>query len=263
MKYGFIGCGNMGGALALALSKATKDIILSDIDAEKAKNLAEELGVKYGNNSDVVKNSDCIFFGVKPQVIESMISGIKDELAEKKSTIITMAAGVTIESITECIGVSLPIIRIMPNTPVSVGSGLILYCTNSLVSDTIINEFKNDMRFAGIIDGISENLIDAGCSLSGCGPAFMYMFIEALADGGVACGLPREKAIKYAAQTMLGSADTVLKSGIHPEKLKDNVCSPAGSTIEGVKALEDAGLRAAGINAVTAAYKRNKELGKK
>ncbi len=262
MKYGFIGCGNMGGALATALSKSTKEIMLSDIDTDKAQKLANELGVKWGNNKTVISECDRVFFGVKPQVIGEMVSEIKDLLAQKKTTVISMAAGVEIKKIEEHIGVSLPIIRIMPNTPVTVGKGVVLYCANSLVSDNDLNDFVNDMKYAGILDKLDEKLMDAGCSLSGCGPAFMYMFIEALADGAVACGLPRDKAIKYSAATMLGSAQMVLDTGIHPEELKDKVCSPAGSTIEGVKALENAGLRNAGIDAVVKAYKRNKELGK-
>ncbi len=262
MKYGFIGCGNMGGALALALSKATKDIMLSDKDTEKAKALAEKLGVAFGNNTDVVKNCERIFFGVKPQVMADMISEIKGGLKNKNTVIITMAAGIKTETVKENIGINLPIIRIMPNTPVSVEKGLILYCTNGIEDNSLIEDFKNDMRFAGMADEISEDLMDAGCSLSGCGPAFMYMFASALAKGAAECGIESGKAIKYAAQTMLGSAEMMLKSGIDPEILKKNVCSPGGSTIEGVKALESANLEKIGISAVKSAYKRNMELGK-
>ena len=252
----------MGGALATALSKTTKDIMLADADCNKAKTLAEKLGVKCGDNKTVVTECDRIFFGVKPQMMADMIADIKDQLKSRNATVITMAAGVKMEKIEEYIGISLPIIRIMPNTPVAVGKGVILYCSNNLCNKETVEDFKNDMRFSGLVDELPEKLIDAGCSLSGCGPAFMYMFIEALADGAVACGLPRDKAVKYAAMTMAGSAEMVLESGKHPGELKDNVCSPAGSTIVGVKALEEAGLRAAGMNAVVKAFEKNKELGK-
>ncbi len=262
MKYGFIGCGNMGGALATALSKATKDIMLCDLNAKKAEELSASLCVKCGSANDVVNNCERIFLGIKPQYLESALKPLKNLFAEKKPTVITMAAGVKISKFKEYLGGEFPIIRIMPNTPVLVGKGVILYCNNELVSQKTVDDFVNDMRFGGIVDALDEKLIDAGCSLSGCGPAFFYMFIQSLADGAVACGLPREKALKYAATTVSGAAETVLSTGIHPEILKDNVCSPAGSTIEGVKVLEDSSFRAATINAVKAAYKRNTELGK-
>jgi len=263
MKFGFIGCGNMGGALAKAVATKTKEIVLSDFCIEKAQGLAKELNVSFGTNEDIVKNCDAIFLGVKPQVMESMLLSIKGLLQEKKPLLITMAAGLEIKTIEAFAGGKIPVIRIMPNTPVSLGKGMILYCTNKLVSIEAEQEFLACLENAGRIDKIAENLIDAGCAVSGCGPAFMYMYIEALADGAVACGLPRQKAIEYAAQTMVGAAEMVLQSGKHPEQLKDEVCSPAGSTIEGVKALENGGLRANAINAVKCAYERNIELGKK
>lgn len=262
MKYGFIGCGNMGSALASTLSYATKDIALADNDIEKAEVLARKLGCNTASNTRIASECDRIFLGVKPQVLASVVESIRVGLTVKKPLLITMAAGVEIAAVEKMAGGKLPVIRIMPNTPVSVGKGVILYCKNELVDDAMLNDFLSDMRYAGMLDAIDEKLIDAGCSLSGCGPAFMYMYIEALADGAVACGLPRDKAIKYAAATMLGAAQLVLSSEQHPEALKDAVCSPGGSTIMGVKALEDGGLRAAAINAVEAAYKRNKELGK-
>ena len=262
MKYGFIGCGNMGGALAAALSKTTKDILLSDADEAKASALADKLGVKSGTVSAVADTCERIFFGVKPQVMKQMIDSIAPALRSKKPTVISMAVGIAIESIEKMAGEKLPVIRIMPNTPVAVGKGVVLVCSNERVSDAVLESFISDMRSAGTVDKIPEKLIDAGCSLSGCGPAFMYMMIEALADGAVACGLPRDKAIKYAAATMSGAAETVLESGKHPGELKDAVCSPGGSTIVGVKALEDKGLRAAAMSAVIESYKKNIELGK-
>lgn len=261
MKYGFIGCGNMGGALARALSKTTKDILIADI-SPAAEALAQELGCAYGDNEAAAKGCDRIFLGLKPQILAKVIAPVAPILAARKPLIITMAAGMEIAQIENIIGCKLPVIRIMPNTPVAVGKGMILYCRNELVSDEMLAQFLQDMQFAGRLDAIDEKLIDAASALSGCGPAYMYMFIEALADGAVACGVPRAKAIEYAAATMAGAAEMVLQSGQHPGALKDSVCSPGGSTIAGVKALEESGFRGAAMDCIAAAYKRTLELGK-
>lgn len=260
MNYGFIGCGNMGGAIARALSKSTKNITLCDPYA--AKKLAEELGCVADQNEKAAATCDCLFLAVKPQVLASVITPIAPILAEHKPLIVTMAAGVEIKKIENMVGTSFPIIRIMPNTPVTVGNGTILYCCNELVSETMLNTFLADMQYAGMLDPIPENLIDAASALSGCGPAYVYMFIEALADGAVACGVPRAKALTYAANTLAGAAQMVLQTKEHPGALKDAVCSPGGSTIAGVKALEENGFRGAVMNCVQAAYIRTKELGK-
>ena len=260
MKYGFIGCGNMGGAIARALSKTTTDILLCDPYA--AESLAQQLGCKSGSNEQAVENCERLFLAVKPQVLRSAISPIAELLRQKKPLLITMAAGVEIAAIEEMVGDKLPIIRIMPNTPVAVGCGTILYCCNDLVDQRTLDDFLKDMQYAGMMDPIGENLIDAGSALSGCGPAYVYMFIEALADGAVACGVPRAKAMTYAANTLIGAAQMVLQSGNHPGALKDAVCSPGGSTIAGVRALEENAFRGAVMNCVEAAYQRTKELGK-
>ena len=262
MKYGFIGCGNMGGALIKALSNATKEIILADFFKEKAQNLAQELNLKTGTNEEVVETSQMVFLAVKPQMYSDVLLSLKDILQEKKPVIITIAAGIKMEKITEILGFSLPIIRIMPNTPVQVGKGLIMYDFNDLVDEETVNDFVKDMAFAGIMDKIQESLIDAGTAVSGCGPAYMFMFIDALAKGGVKCGLSEEQAILYAAATMEGAAKLLLESKLSPEILKQNVCSPGGSTIKGVEALEQNGLYSACEDAVIKAYKRNIELGK-
>lgn len=259
MKYGFIGCGNMGGAIALALSKATKDILLAD--HSKAEALAAQLGCAWGSNEEAA-SCDRLFLGVKPQVMGAVLKELQGVLRDKKPTLITMAAGLEIATIEKMAGIKLPVIRIMPNTPVAVGKGVIQYCCNELVTEEVLSDFVEDMRFAGLLDRINEALIDGACSLSGCGPAFVYLFIEALADGAVACGVPRDKALQYAAATVEGAAQMVQATGKHPGALKDAVCSPSGSTIEGVRALEKNAFRGAVMDCVAAAYKRNKELGK-
>jgi pyrroline-5-carboxylate reductase len=151
----------------------------------------------------------------------------------------------------------------MPNTPAAVGKGMITYCSNALVQADILADFLADMAPAGNFDRLDESLIDAATAVTGCGPAFMYMFIEAMADAGVACGLPRAKAQQYAAATMAGAAEMVLQTGRHPGELKDAVCSPGGSTIVGVRTLEEHGFRGAVMDCVDNAYIRSKALGKK
>ena len=260
MKYqlGFIGTGNMGGALAQAASKSidTEKIILSNRTEEKAKSLALSLGCAYGTNAEAAKESRFIFLGVKPQMMADMLSGIKDILAQRKTglVLVSMAAGMSIEKIKSLAGGDYPVIRIMPNTPVSIGKGMILCCCDSKVMPEEVEDFKKSMAFAGTVDFIDESLIDAASALSGCGPAFVYMFIEALADSVVKYGIPRQDAYKLVAQTVLGSAKMVLETGEHPAKLKDNVCSPGGTTIQGVSALEEFGFRNAVIKATDKCY---------
>ena len=260
MKYGFIGCGNMGGAIAKALAQTTTDLLLTDRSG-KAKALASELGAVYGTNEQAA-SCDRVFLAVKPYMMKDCLAPLQPILQEKKPLLITMAAGLTIEQIEAFASTHLPVIRIMPNTPVAVGKGVIQYCRNELVDQETINSFLEDMRFAGKLDELEERLIDAASALSGCGPAYVYLFIEALADGAVACGIPRAKAMEYAAATVIGAGEMVLATGQHPGALKDAVCSPGGSTIAGVRALEQHGFRGAVMDCVDAAYRRNQELGK-
>jgi len=199
---------------------------------------------------------------VKPHMMKDVLAPLQAILAEKKPLLITMAAGLEIRQIEEFAGCELPIIRIMPNTPVAIGKGVIQYCCNNLVSGDLLADWLTDMRFSGKLDALEERLIDAGSAISGSGPAYVYLFIEALADGAVACGIPRAKAMEYAAATVIGAGEMVLATNQHPGALKDAVCSPGGSTIAGIRALENQGFRAAAMEAVIATYNRNKELGK-
>lgn len=262
MKYGFLGCGNMGSAVARALSKVTKDIVVTDRSG-KAKELARALGIEYGSAEEIVSSCDRIFLAVKPHMMEGLLEPLQPILRQRKPLLITMAAGLTVERIEELAGGKLPVIRIMPNTPVAVGKGMTQYCRNELVSDEVIDSFREDLRYSGKLDELEERLIDAASALSGCGPAYMYLFIEALADGAVACGIPRAKAMEYAAATMIGAGEMVLATGMHPGALKDAVCSPGGSTIAGVRVLEQHGFRGAAMDCVAAAYEKNQLLGKK
>ena len=263
-KFGFIGCGNMGGTLAVAVSKTEKNLAVADKNSDIAAKIAGITGADTVSNEEIARNSRYIVLGVKPQMLPFVLDEIAPVLKERKDrfTMISMAAGVEMFSIGRMTDENYPLIRIMPNTPASVGEGMIVYSSNEYVTDEEKKEFETSFSAAGDIEYIPEGLIDAASAVSGCGPAFVYMFIEALADGGVRCGLPRSLAMRLAAKTVSGSADTVALSEKHPGELKDAVCSPGGSTIEGVAALENGAFRGTVTEAVTAAFERTKELGK-
>ena len=261
MKYGFIGCGNMGGSIVRALSRNTKDIAVT-ARSGKAKTLASELGITYSDNAAIAAQCDRIFLAVKPHMMKDMLLPLRETLARRKPLLITMAAGLEMEKIEEFAGVRLPVIRIMPNTPTSVGKGVIPYCANDLVDGEVLRDWLKDMDQCGLLDPLEERLMDAASALSGSGPAYLYLMLEAMADGAVACGLPRAKAMDYAAMTMAGAAEIYLSTHQHPGALKDAVCSPGGSTIAGIRVLEERGFRGAAMDCVCAAFEKNKELGK-
>lgn len=263
---GFIGVGNMGGTLARAAIRAVgaENVLVSSRTLEKAQRFAPDTGCTAVMNTETAARAQVLFLGVKPQGMRSMLAEIAPVLQARSDrfVLVSMAAGLSLQQITDFSGGAYPILRIMPNTPAAVGEGMIPYCANELASSEDAAELCRILQPAGRLDPLPEHLIDAAGALSGCGPAFVYVFLEALADAAVACGMPRDKAIQYAAQTALGSAKLVLQTGTHPAALKDAVCSPAGSTIRGVHALEAGGFRAAAENAVLAAYERSMELGK-
>ncbi len=260
MKYGFIGCGNMGGAIAKALAKVTTDFAITDRSG-RAIALAAEIPCGYLSAQEMVQQCDRIFLGVKPHMMKGVLEPLQPMLTERKPLLITMAAGLEIRQIEEFAGCKLSVIRIMPNTPVAIGKGVIQYCCNDLVEDEVLQDVLNDLRFAGMLDQLEERLIDAGSAISGSGPAYAYLFIEALADGAVACGIPRAKALEYAAATLVGAGEMVLATGMHPGALKDAVCSTGGSTIVGLRALENKGFRGAVMDCVIETFRKNKELG--
>ena len=264
--FSFIGTGNMGGALAKAAVKRLppETILLSNRTFSKAEDLAEKLGCAAGPVARAAREGKYIFLGVKPQMMAELLTEISPILAERtdRFLLVTMAAGLTMERIDRLAGGGYPIIRIMPNTPCAVGEGVILCDANEMVTEAEWKEFTDAISGAGVIDRLDEKLIDAGSAVAGCGPAFVCLLLEALADGGVACGLPRQKALLYAAQMVKGTAALQLATGDHPGVMKDAVCSPGGTTIAGVRALEEKGFRGAAMNAVIAAVEKTKELGK-
>ncbi len=260
---GFIGAGNMGGIFAKAISEkcgGTSVAVVCSNDAS-TKAASEKCGCTPSDSKTIAANSKYLFLGIKPQVASTVIEAIKNDIGAD-TVIVSMLAGVTTDSLCDMCG-SEKIIRIMPNTPSSIGKGMTQVCKTAKVTDDELREFCELISPTGRIDIIDENLIDSACAVSGCGPAFAYMFIESLADGAVKCGLPRTKAYEYASQMLIGAASLALESGKNPGELKDAVCSPGGSTIVGVTALENSKFRASVINAVCSAYERTKELGKK
>lgn len=259
-KFGFIGIGNMGGIILDTVLKTTpaEEICVCDSNKEKIDRVADK-GVTQVDALSAAANSKYLFIGIKPQGFEQLFDSISDCLNDD-TVIVSMAAGKDIWSIGRLCGEDRKIIRIMPNTAAAVGEGVILYSASPNVTDKELKEVVDALSPAGLVDYIDEGKIDAAAALSGCGPAFVDLFIEALADGAVSCGLPRDKAILYAAKTVSGAAKTVYTTGKSPAELKDMVCSPGGTTIQGVRALEKGKFRSATMEAVIAAYNKTKDL---
>ena len=266
MTIGFIGTGNMGGALARAASKTVSggQLYLSNRTAAKAQALAQELGATATDNDTIAVACDYIFLGVKPQMMAALLGSLRLLLAARKTpcVLVSMAAGLTTDAIREMAGLDLPVIRIMPNVACAVGEGLTLYSCSSGVTSQQKEALLRILAASGQLEELDEHLMDAGSAVAGCGGAFACLFMEALADGAVACGLPRDKAMRYTQQMLLGTAALVRQSGTHPGAIKDSICSPGGTTIAGVLALERRGFRAAAAEAVIDAYERTLELKK-
>lgn len=265
MKYslGFIGCGNMGGALVTAAAKKVDGTLIAvcDHNPEKVEKLQNTLGVVGVTAEEIAREAELVVLGVKPQAMEATLAPIAGILRERENvTVVTMAAGLSISAIRSYIGKDVPVIRIMPNTPVSLGAGMSLFTCNGVDGDTK-GAFLFTFEESGWFDEVPENQIDAGGALTGCGPAFVYAFAKALADGAAECGISKDKAALYAAQTLLGAAKMLLEYG-NPDDLIRAVCSPGGTTIAGMRALEEADFYKATASAVLAAYKRTLELKK-
>ncbi len=262
-KIGFIGTGNMGGALARAAAHSAHTVYLFDKDTDKAGALAASLGAQCVTADRMIAECDMIFLGVKPQMLESVATELRPLMANRPTPLclVSFLAGVSLARLADVFG-TMPMIRMMPNTSVAVGEGTVVYAANILVTAGYKAMFTSALAKAGMLDELDEHLIDAATAVMGCGPAYVYLFIEALADGGVKCGLPREKAQAYAEQMILGAAKLAKESGKHPGELKDAVCSPGGSTIAGVAALEEGGFRGLAMDAVEKAFRKTQSLGK-
>lgn len=265
-KIGFIGCGNMAKAMigGIVKSQLVKPnmITASDLNQSMLDAVNNEFKVNTTtDSSEVVKNSDIIIVAVKPNVYDIVLNSI-NEFIDSKKIIVTIAAGKTIESIENVIGCDKKIVRTMPNTPALVNEGMSCLCKNKNVSDEELNVVKDIFTSFGKAEIVLEYLVDSVIGVSGSAPAYVFMFIEAMADAAVLSGMPRAQAYTFAAQAVMGSAKMVLETGKHPGELKDMVCSPGGTTIEAVKTLEEEGFRSAVIKAIEKCIEKSKIMSK-
>lgn len=261
---GFIGSGNMGQAMIGGIIKAglveSSNIIISDISQDKLDIMAKTYSVRTTTDAcEVARQADIIVLAVKPDIYNQVMLQIKSFVNSEK-VIVTIAAGKTIADIEAVLGQDVKVVRTMPNTPALVNEGMAALCHNKHVTAEELAEVKSIYESFGKAEAVSEQLIDSVIGISGSAPAYVFMFIEALADAGVLGGMPRDKAYRFAAQAVLGSAKMVLETGKHPGELKDAVCSPAGTTIEAVAALETEGFRAAVIKAAVKAMDKAKTM---
>lgn len=263
-KIGFVGCGNMGKAMLGSIVKSNKIKLDNLIVSTKSKTSTEKINSEFGvkavtSNVEVVKNSDILFLAVKPYFFKDVIEEIKDIVSES-TIIISIAAGVTIDQIEEWFGKDVKVVRTMPNTPALVGEGMSAICPNKNVTSEELEYVGNLFNLFGKYETLEEKDFHAFIALCGSSPAYVFMFIEAMADAGVKLGLPRAKAYKLAEQSILGSAKLALETGKHPGELKDAVCSPGGTTIEAVIDLEKNGFRNTVISAVEKCAEKSKSM---
>lgn len=264
MRLGFIGCGNMARAIIQGIVTkgvvSSGEILGSNTTPERAKETRDQLGIETTTDiTQVAGRSDIVFLCVKPQQYESVIAQIKDHLHERQ-IFISIAPGKTLAWLSKQIARPVKIVRVMPNTPALVGEGMTTFCVNDLVSPEDAKIVRELLESFGLAIELKEPLMDAASAVGGSAPAYVYMFIEALADGGVAEGLPRAQAMRIAAQTVLGSAKMVLETDKHPGQLKDEVCSPGGSTIAGVEELENGAFRGTTMSAIQACAAKARTL---
>ncbi len=263
---GFIGCGNMGGAIIGGIINSgiaqSGDIVVYDKSEQSIKNLKDKYDVIIAKNEKgVAEKSDILFLAVKPAVIYDVINNIKDAVSDN-TVVVSIAAGQSIERIEKAFGRAVSLMRVMPNTPALVGEGMSALSPNAVLDKDCESKEYIMKIFSGVgrAEIVGEKLMDAVTGVSGSSPAYVFMFIEALADAAVKAGMPRSQSYTFAAQAVLGSAKMVLETGLHPGELKDMVCSPGGTTIEAVSVLEEKGMRSAVIEAVNACVEKSKKL---
>jgi pyrroline-5-carboxylate reductase len=266
-RIGFIGAGNMSEALMKGIIDCglmkPEEIIAGEILPDRREYIIKNFGVEtIEDNVRVVNSTDLIVLCVKPQYLAQVLEGVSSHLTERH-LVVSIAAGITIDFIESRLKPGVRVIRVMPNQPLMVGATAAGYSLGKYATKEDGDIVQEILDYNGIAYRLPEHLLDAVTGLSGSGPAFVYVMIEAMADGGVLAGLPRDVALDLAAQTVLGAAKSVLDTGKHPGFLKDMVASPAGTTIEGLQVLENAGVRGAFMEAVDVAAKRSKELGRK
>lgn len=263
MTIGFIGAGNMGSAMIKgAVSSGQympEDIYAADVSTEALNKIKDEFGINIANDNKKAAGCDMLVLAVKPQFLYGVIDDIKASVTEK-TIIVSIAAGQSIEKTEKAFGKKIKLVRVMPNTPALVGEAMSALAPNDNITDDEMNLVKKFFECFGKAEIVSEKLMDAVTAVSGSSPAYVFMFIEAMADAAVNAGMPRKQAYVFAAQAVLGSAQMILKTGMHPGELKDMVCSPAGTTIEAVKILEEKNFRAAVIDAMDACVKKSRSM---
>ncbi|GGF16729.1 pyrroline-5-carboxylate reductase [Halobacillus andaensis] len=265
-KIGFLGCGQMGQAMIQGMIESRvvepEQISATALTDETIDFVADEYGISISNdNKKLAATSDILFLAVKPYMYEGVIQEIKSSVTED-TIVVTVAAGITLEKVKQSFDFNVKVIRSMPNTPSLVGAGMSVLCPNDFVTEEELAVVKELFESFGESEVIGEQHMDAIPAISGSSPAYVYMFIEAMADAAVQQGLPRDKAYKLAAQSVQGAAKMVLETGKHPGELKDIVCTPGGTTIEAVNMLEQTGMRSSVIQSMNAATARAKELSK-
>ena len=262
MKIGFIGGGNMANAILgglLAKGYAPEDVYISDKNTDALGNLKTKYGVKTTeDNSYVAENAEILFICVKPNIVPFVLKEIKSHISEN-TVVVSIAAGTSTEKIESYLSSKNKIIRVMPNTPALVGEGMSAVCSNVAGADSI-EMVSSMLECIGKCEIVAEKLMDTVTAVSGSSPAYVFMLIEAMADGAVQGGMTRDAAYKFAAQAVLGSAKMILETGKHPGELKDMVCSPGGTTIEAVAVLEKNGFRNSIIKAMEACRKKSEQM---
>lgn len=262
-KVGFVGMGNMGSAILAGLLNIypPQELLFTAAHMEKMEEVTKRTGVPHGeSNRDCAARCKYLILAIKPQYFETVFQEIEGEL-QPDQVIVSLAPGITISALKKRLGQNKRFVRAMPNTPALLGEGMTgLAYEKGCLSPEEEAELKGIFEACGKVEVVEERLMNAVGCVSGSSPAFVYMMIQALADGGVKYGLPRDVACRMAAQTVLGSAKMVLESGKHPEQLKDEVCSPGGTTIQGVSALEKEGFRSAVIQACDACYEKTLKI---
>ena len=264
MKLGFIGTGNMATAMMGGIIEnhiaSPEEIIGADPFAPGRERVKEKYGIRVtADNNEVVKNAEVVILSVKPQFYADVIAGIRDDVTDSH-LIITIAPGKTLSWLADQFQKPVKIVRTMPNTPAMVGEGMTGACKNAYVTDEDMEKALSILNGFGKAELIPEHMMDAVVAISGSSPAYVFVMIEAMADAAVSGGIPRSQAYKFAAQVVLGSAKMVLETGKHPGELKDMVCSPAGTTIEAVRVLEEKGFRSAIIEAMKKCEEISKSL---